>query len=139
MGFDPATIGLLSSGVGAIGSVVEGVSQAGAAKTNERQARASTELELQQKDREGKALLAEQKVQFLKGGVTLQGTPLEVMGQSAGMIEEERQVIKARGRVAEQQARQRRRSALVGGIGGGLMRAGQGAYEFGPSLFKNQM
>lgn len=135
MGFDAATMGLFSSGVGAVGSVVQGLGQARAEKTNEKQARLATKLDVKQKEREGRALMAEQQLQFLNSGVTLEGTPLSVIGQTAGFVEEDKQIIKATGRLAEQQARQRRRNALVGGIGGGLMRAGMGAYEYGPRLF----
>lgn len=74
---------------------------------------------------EAQAFKATQKMRFLKSGVTLEGSPLEILDETTRNAEEQISAIRARG--AAQQAdensnaesfRNQGRAALLGGISG---------------------
>ena len=112
---DPGTIalvslgvGLLGSGVGAISSIRQGSAQAAALKSQAAGARYNqqvAEMNAQSVERardyqtqlqreKNQRLLGAQKVGYGKGGVTMEGTPLEVMADTAS--DQEKDIIAQR-------------------------------------------
>jgi hypothetical protein len=120
---------------GAMGSVASGISQsraygqqAGYIKAQSAIAKEEATLAMIQKQREINQYQAEQKMAYLKSGVTLEGSPLIMLAETRRLGQEELDAMARRATaidalysVQASQARQSGRAALVGGIASGLM------------------
>ncbi len=81
---------------------------------------------------------ARQRVAYLKSGVELSGSPLDVLAETVRTSQEDLSAIRARGRAAQagqsEVARQTRaagRNALLAGILGGAGKVAQASYQSG--------
>lgn len=118
--------GDLLSGFGALQI---GNEEAGAYEYNASLAQDQEKIDLDQLDREGTILASEQRAGYLKSGVTLSGSPLDTMVQSASQVALDKQIIEYNtkskvdmlnyeGQVAKNQGKFKMgQSILSGGIG----------------------
>lgn len=101
-------------------------------RQNAAMAEADTQLQLKQYDRQAEQFMSEQRAGYAKAGVDLSsGSPLEVMADTAGQVELDRQIIRYRGDVEKarwlneaKMARYNAKTALISGIlgmGGSLI------------------
>lgn len=103
------------------------------AESRGRVLRMEAEAEAERYAEEGAKFKASQAVSYLKSGVELSGSPLDVLTETALTIQENISAIRAGGRAAEfdahieaEQIRMGGRAALLKGITGGLMAGAQG-------------
>lgn len=103
---DPVTIGLMVVGtlVSAVGAIQQGQAAAAAARTNAeiadrnaKVARATAAQDAETKDRENRLRLGAIIANYGASGVSMAGTPLDVLGDSARQAEFEKQTILYKG------------------------------------------
>ncbi len=136
MGMELLAAGMLGMGMGGgfAGSLLErrGIlqqaeAQEEALKVEAVLARQEAAYEAAAIRRQGRAELSSQRVAFAKAGVTMDGSPLEVLAHNAAEIEREAlnvllggestaRIAKQRARVGNALAKQRAGAALIGGI-----------------------
>lgn len=129
-----ATMAAAGTVASAWGSIQAGRIQEGTARMNARmeaqravEARAQAALEEYRHRKESRRLLSRQKSLFLKAGVRMEGTPLEVIGETAAEAELDALMIRKYGYVAAREAAQKRAIYRMGGRaarGAGYIRAG---------------
>ena len=78
-------------------------------------ARAENEAEAERVEKERSKFIARQKLAYLKGGVTLEGSPLIILEESEEEAEKEVQAIKARGIAQQSLAHQKAASTESSG------------------------
>jgi len=131
--FDPVTMiavtALAGTGVQAFGMYQQGQAAKAQGKAEqdianynaqvaEQQAeeeRRAAAFQAQKHEREGEALQARQKALYAKGGVSLQGSPLSVLADSAYELEMDRLMILRDGRIKEGQMRSRAATSRMQG------------------------
>ena len=111
---------------------------AGIAESRARMIRTEAEAEAQRYGEQARSFKATQKLAYLKSGVDLSGSPLDVLDHDMLLAEENISAIRAGGAAhaldAENQGAQARiggRAALIAGISSGLGKIGQGLYQAG--------
>jgi len=140
---DPVTLALIATAVTAGGSVLQGVQQAGAGRAQAKVARQQATLEQRaatteerQSRREAERFRSSQLARFGKAGVTLAGTPLGVIEETAEQQELDALLIRFGGKSKSSRAlsegalaKQRGKQALIGGaISAGATLLGSGAF-----------
>lgn len=114
MGFDPLTIGMVASAVGAavsaMGQMQAGQSQsewyaynAEVARQNAIAAKQSAEYDATRKREEGATLMAKQRTLYAKSGVSLEGSPTDVILGTAEDVEMDAMAIIRKGLITSQQ------------------------------------
>ena len=106
------------------------------AESRGRMVRMEAEAEAQRYQEQAEHFRASQKLAFLKSGVTLSGSPLDVLDESARVEQENLSAIRARGAAGELdwnnqagEARMTGRAALLSGITSGLGKAAWASYQ----------
>lgn len=132
---DPFTAIAIAGTVASIGaSIAGGVQQQAAAKAN---AKAATQAaafdELRQRERAQK-LLAQQRVGYAKGGVTLEGTPTEVLADTAADAEIDALAIRWGGASRAAAFKAQGQQALIGGVTGAAGALLTGVTSYGSQL-----
>jgi len=120
--------GYASAGLDLIGGLfgfLAGGEIAGAAESRGRMVQFEAEADAQRYNEQAESFKARQKLAFIKSGVQLTGSPLEILAETARVTRENISAIRARGRAGafdfEMEAvgaRQRGRGALIGGVKG---------------------
>lgn len=110
--------------------------QAGIAESRGRMFRAEAEADAQRYAEQAQGFKASQKLAYLKSGVKLTGSPLDILDETARVTAENISAIRARGAAGEleyknqaSEARVQGRMALLSGFTGGLLKAGAGFYN----------
>ena len=111
---------------------------AGIAESRGRMLRLEAEADAQRYAEQARGFRASQKVAFLKSGVELSGSPLDILDETARITQENLSAIRARGVASQQEqndqasmARIGGRAALIAGITQGISRFGMAAYQSG--------
>lgn len=109
---------------------------AGIAESRARMIRNEAEAEAQRYSEQARGLRAKTKLAYLKSGVDLSGSPLDILDADILTANENIAAIKARGRAGELdfniqagQVRNQGRAALIGGISSAFSRFGMAAYS----------
>lgn len=96
------------------------------------------EYDAQRYAEQARSFQAEQRMKYVKSGVTLEGSPLDILNETMRNADETVSAIRARGRASAfderargQQVRQAGRAALLRGVIGGTSSFGQAAYANG--------
>lgn len=112
MGATLSTLGALGGAVGAAGALASGQQTKAASEYNSKVAAAEAEATRlatidaeDEQRRKASALLSSQKAAFAAAGVDLDGSPLEIMSQTAAMAERDAIRIRNSGSMQELQAR----------------------------------
>lgn len=129
----------VSAGLDILGGAFSYLAGDAAAEVAEQRARVlrlEAEADAQRFAEQAQDFKARQKLAYLKSGVDLSGSPLDVLDESARVARENLSAMRARGEAeatdVEQQglyARMQGRAALVGGIFGAAKTGIRGAYE----------
>jgi len=139
-----AALSAASAGFSILGGVfdfLESKSAADIETSRGRMLRLEAEADATRFEEDARAFKAQQGVQFLKGGILLEGSPLAILDETALRTEEQLSAIRARGAAQEQASRTRAtairnrgRSALISGLSAGIAKgASVFATGFGPA------
>ncbi|GIW60585.1 MAG: hypothetical protein KatS3mg087_1651 [Patescibacteria group bacterium] len=131
MGGDPATLLAIGTAMSAASTVMSTISSVREQRFNaalqEAQARMfeqRAKIEKQQVDREKRRLLGRQRALFLKSGVLLEGTPLELLAETEAEFELEKQTrefnLATQASLARSRAKEIKRGIVPTIIGGAL-------------------
>ena len=142
---DPISIiSIIGVAVSAVGSVVSGIQQsqaasynAAVANQNAMIARNNAEYQAKQQERAARIRIGAAEANYGASGITTEGSPLDVLEESARNAELDAQVIKYQGQIRaagymDQAALDSARadSALEGGVFGAVGAVGKGASNF---------
>jgi hypothetical protein len=111
--------------------VVGGIQANREARRQSRIAKAEAEERAQARARDVKKFRARQMVNFLKSGVTLEGTPTDVLTETEKLGAQEVSSIRGAGRERARTLRAQGRQALFSGISGALRTGSQAAIAGG--------
>lgn len=120
-----AAIGAGAAVVGAGASIAGGISARKESKKQVGLQRAATSAKATAREKQIKGILAEQKLSFLKSGVTLEGTPLIVQKEQEKLGRQEVADIRQFGEAQSSSLLGQGRQALVGGLGAGVSQLGK--------------
>lgn len=122
---------IAASAISTGAQLIGGVQASRESKRQAARARAEAEERARESERETRRLRARQVTGFLKSGVLLEGTPLEVLEETELLGAEDAAAIRAGGQARARQLRAEGRSRLIGGIGGAAGSAFTGIQRFG--------
>lgn len=125
MGVDPVSLAILGTVAG--GSILSGIGQAQAAEEQADIIGRETTEAAKQRKKQIQALASRQKVDFLKSGVTLEGTPIDIFADTFKTGQEDIDTIIRSGRSQQRAVISRGRSALTSSLISGIGQAAFGA------------
>lgn len=109
-----------------------------AAESRARMVRLEADADAQRYSEQARGFKATQKLAFLKSGVQLSGSPLDILDETARVASENISAIRARGEAGAQdfklqaaQARIQGRNALIGGISNSFSKLGWAFFSSG--------
>ena len=116
MGIENAIIALTVASAGS--QILGGIQANRQARKEAARARAEAEVRAKESERETRKLKARQITGFLKSGVLLEGTPLEVLEETELLGAQDAAAIRTGGAASASRLRAQGRQRLIGGIGG---------------------
>ena len=130
------TAAIIGTVVAAGAAAAGGVAQQQAAKANAKQAQAAAAFDEARQRERAQKILAAQRVGFAKAGVTLEGTPGDVLANTAEDAEIDALAIRWGGASRAAAFKAQGQSALIGGITGAAGALLTGVTTYGQDLFK---
>lgn len=110
--------------------------QAAQSESRGRLLRMEAEADAQRYAEQARGFKATQKLAYLKSGVTLEGSPLDILDETARVASENLSAMRARAQAGQNAqnaeadaARSRGRAALIGGIAGAASTAATASYK----------
>ncbi len=137
MGVDPISLAIIGTAVAAGGEIYQGISEAQAAEEQANIVGKQASESARERKRQIQRLASKQKVSFLKSGVSLEGTPIDILSETFNIGQQDINAILETGRSQQRALIKGGRDALIGGftkaIGTGLTGFQQFGGGFGGS------